>query len=155
METYRNERYTEQLSRVLTHISDATFFFTADSPSSLVSYLQSYFVKDCIIAFEVCLFWCLPTHGSVNTSYLGGCRLPSCCRCCHCLQCSSSCCSRCDWSRSLAMCLPAMVVQQIPQCLANQACKKMDQIVNNSKRLSQHHTDIYVNEIKYPQKHDI
>ncbi len=155
METYRKERYTQQLSRELTQISDFTSFCTADSPSSYISYLYSYFVKNCTIAFEVeCLFWLLPTYGSVDTTYLGGCMLPSCCRCCHCLQCSSWCCSRCGWSRSWAMCQPARAEWQIPQCLANQACKrkkKRNRVVNNSKRPSQHHDDIYVNELKHPQ----
>lgn len=52
METYRKERYTEQLSRELTQISHFTSFCTADSPSAYISYLYSYFVKDYIIAFE-------------------------------------------------------------------------------------------------------
>lgn len=61
MGTYGKERYTEQLSGELTQISDFTSFCTADSPSSYISYLYSYFVKGCITAFEASVYfgWCL------------------------------------------------------------------------------------------------
>lgn len=49
------------------------------------------------------------------------------------------------------MCQQARAEWQILQCLANQACKNTEQMVNNSKRLSQHHNDIYVNELRQPQ----
>lgn len=52
METYTEERCTEQLSRDLTQISDFTSFCTADSHRSYISYFSSYFVEDCINAFE-------------------------------------------------------------------------------------------------------
>lgn len=58
METYRKERYTEQLSGELTQISDFTSFCTVLSPSAYTSYLYSYFVKGCIISFEGRVYFC-------------------------------------------------------------------------------------------------
>lgn len=61
---------------------------------------------------------------------------------------------------SWAMCQPARVEWQSPQCLVNQACgqkkgggkkQKGHQVVNNSKKPSQCRSDIYVNELQHPQ----
>ena len=149
METYRKERCTEHLSGELTQISDLYFLLHCRFPPLL------HFLSVQLFLFKGeggCLFWLLPAHGSADVTHLGGCTLPSCCRCCHCRRCSSWCCSRCGWSRSWATCQPARAEWQIPRCLANQACKKkLDQMGNNSTRLSQHHIDIYVNELRHPQ----
>ena len=75
METYRKERYTEHLSRELTQISHFTSFCTAESPSAYISYLYSYFVKDCIIAFEVSVYFgcCLRTKLSALHTWAAVC----------------------------------------------------------------------------------
>ena len=63
METYRKQRYTEQLSRELTQISDFTSFCAADSLSTYISYLYSYFVKNCIVVFEGRVYFgCMGGH---------------------------------------------------------------------------------------------
>lgn len=66
METYRKERYREQLSRELTQISHSASFCTAHSPSAYISYLYSYFVKGCIIASEGSVYFgcCLRAEAS-------------------------------------------------------------------------------------------
>lgn len=57
METYRKERYTQQLSRDLTQIFDFTSLCTANPHRSYISYFPSYFVKDCINAFEESVYF--------------------------------------------------------------------------------------------------
>lgn len=79
--------------------------------------------NDCIVAFERRVYFGCWLHTALTKhAYLVGCMLPSCCRCCHCQQCSSWCCSHCGWNMSWAMCRPARVEWQSPQCLVNQAC---------------------------------
>lgn len=149
METYRKEKYTELLSREITQILLPLALQTPPAPTFLIS--TGILSRTTSLPLSGVLIFSLSTRSRLNTTYLVGCMLPSCCRCCHCLQCSNWCCSHCGWSRSWAMCQPARAEWQIPRCSANQAWKIWEQMVNNSKRLSQHHNDIYVNEQKHPQ----